>query len=78
MPEFLAEGVAINNLLFPDRVVIGTPTDQNGQETFELIKGLYSNFDTKFIHVRTASSELGKLFANAMLAQRISSINAMT
>jgi len=68
MPEFLAEGVAINNLLFPDRVVIGTPTDSNGEQTFELIKGLYSNFDTKFIHVRTASSELGKLFANAMLA----------
>lgn len=46
MPEFLAEGVAINNLLFPDRVVVGTPTDQNGMETFELIKGLYSNFNT--------------------------------
>eukprot|EP00347_Sterkiella_histriomuscorum_P009440 403341205 len=78
MPEFLAEGVAINNLLNPDRVVIGTPTDLNGKETFELIKGLYSNFQTSFIHVRTASSELGKLFANAMLAQRISSINSMT
>lgn len=78
MPEFLAEGVAINNLLFPDRIVIGTPTDLNGKETFNLIEGLYTNFNTKFIHVRTASSELGKLFANAMLAQRISSINSMT
>lgn len=46
MPEFLAEGVAINNLLFPDRIVIGTPTNDNGMETFELIKGLYSNFNT--------------------------------
>ncbi|CDW90032.1 udp-glucose 6-dehydrogenase-like [Stylonychia lemnae] len=78
MPEFLAEGVAIQNLLFPDRVVIGTPTDKNGMEAFEVIKGLYTNFDTNFIHVRTASSELGKLFANAMLAQRISSINSMS
>ena len=78
MPEFLAEGVAIQNLLFPDRIVIGTPTDQNGNETFEVIKGLYTNFNTKFINVRTASSELGKLFANAMLAQRISSINSMS
>lgn len=78
MPEFLAEGVAINNLLYPDRIVVGTPTDANGEETFEILKGLYSNFKTQFVHVRTASSELGKLFANAMLAQRISSINSMT
>ncbi|CDW82077.1 uridine diphosphate glucose dehydrogenase [Stylonychia lemnae] len=78
MPEFLAEGVAIQNLLFPDRIVVGTPTDKNGMETFEVIKGIYSNFQTKFIHVKTASSELGKLFANAMLAQRISSINSMS
>ena len=43
-----------------------------------MIKDLYKNFDTSFIHVRTASSELGKLLANAMLAQRISSINSIT
>lgn len=78
MPEFLAEGCAIQNLLYPDRVVIGTTTDQNGKDAFELLKGLYTNFDTQFVHVKTASSELGKLFANAMLAQRISSINSMT
>ncbi len=78
MPEFLAEGCAIANLLNPDRVVIGTTLDQNGRDAFDLLKGLYSNFETKFVHVKTASSELGKLFANAMLAQRISSINAMS
>lgn len=78
MPEFLAEGTAINNLLFPDRVVVGTTDDQNGRDAFELVKKQYSNFETKFVHVKTASSELGKLFANAMLAQRISSINAMS
>lgn len=78
MPEFLAEGCAIQNLLFPDRVVIGTTTNQNGRDAFDLIQGLYTNFDTKFVHVNTTSSEMGKLFANAMLAQRISSINAMS
>ena len=78
MPEFLAEGTAINDLLRPNRIVVGTPTDNNGMETFEILKSMYSNFDTQFVHVKTASSELGKLFANAMLAQRISSINSMT
>lgn len=46
MPEFLAEGCAIQNLLYPDRVVIGTTTDQNGKDAFELLKGLYTNFKT--------------------------------
>jgi len=78
MPEFLAEGCAIQNLLFPDRIVVGTPTDKNGHDAFELVKGLYTNFDTKFVNVQTTSSEMGKLFANAMLAQRISSINSMS
>ena len=78
MPEFLAEGSAIQNLLFPDRVVVGTADSQTGRDAFELLRAQYSNFSTRFIHVRTASSELGKLFANAMLAQRISSINSMT
>ena len=78
MPEFLAEGCAIKNLLFPDRIVVGTTTDQNGRDAFEVLKGLYTNFNTQFVHVKTTSSEMGKLFANAMLAQRISSINAMS
>jgi UDPglucose 6-dehydrogenase len=79
MPEFLAEGVAIHNLLHPDRIVIGTPQNENGINSFNLCASLYKSIeDTKVINVRQASSELGKLFSNAMLAQRISSINSVS
>ena len=64
MPEFLAEGSAIRDLVKPQRVVIGTDDDH----AFELMKMLSP---TKCPIVRansTSSSELGKLMANAMLA----------
>ena len=41
MPEFLAEGIAVKNLLKPDRVVVGTPPNKNGEDAFELLKALY-------------------------------------
>ena len=77
MPEFLAEGQAIYNLLNPDRIVIGTPDTDLGQSAFKLLESLYSD-DCKIINARNASAELGKLMSNAMLAQRISSINSIT
>jgi UDP-glucose 6-dehydrogenase len=42
-PEFLAEGTAIHNLVNPDRVIIGTPTNLNGRETYELLGNFYKN-----------------------------------
>lgn len=79
MPEFLAEGVAIHNLLHPDRIVIGTPQNENGENSFKLLANLYTSIEnTQIINVRQASSELGKLFSNAMLAQRISSVNSLS
>ena len=78
MPEFLAEGQAIANLMKPDRVVIGTPDTQRGNESFEILKELYDHGHGKIINTRAASAELGKLMSNAMLAQRISSINSIT
>jgi UDPglucose 6-dehydrogenase len=76
MPEFLAEGQAINNLLKPDRIVIGTPASAKGDLAFSLLESLFKS--CKIINTRNASAELGKLMANAMLAQRISSINSIT
>lgn len=60
-------------------MVIGTPQDHpNGEIAFSVIKKLYEAFPTTLLHTHTSSSELGKLFSNAMLAQRISSINSLS
>ncbi|HEU0135860.1 MAG TPA: UDP-glucose 6-dehydrogenase [Flavobacterium sp.] len=80
-PEFLAEGTAIADLLEPDRVLIGG--DDSTPEGLEAIKSLvevYSKWvDTdKILTTNVWSSELSKLTANAFLAQRVSSINAMS
>lgn len=78
-PEFLAEGCAIRNLTRPDRIVIGTPTNHpNGPLAFKIMQSLYKAFPCPLLHTHTSSSELGKLFSNAMLAQRISSINSLS
>ena len=75
-PEFLSEGNAINDLQYPDRVLIG------GEDDFaiESLANLYSNWipEEKIIRTNLWSSELSKLTANAFLAQRISSINAIS
>jgi UDPglucose 6-dehydrogenase len=72
MPEFLAEGQAIDNLTKPERIVIGTADTPQGYQVFEQLKGLFqtsiSQFGSKVIHTCQASSELGKLTSNAMLA----------
>jgi len=79
-PEFLAEGTAIKDLLNPDRVLIGGEQTHKGQEAIDALSSVYENWISKdkIIKVNTWSSELSKLAANAFLAQRISSINAMS
>jgi len=75
-PEFLAEGTAINDLLNPDRVLIGG----NDESAIKSLVEVYANWvDTsRIITTNTWSSELSKLTANAFLAQRVSSINAIS
>lgn len=79
-PEFLAEGTAIRDLEFPDRVLIGGDETESGQEAIAALSHLYQNWISpeKIITMNTWSSELSKLAANAFLAQRISSINAIS
>lgn len=99
----MAEGTAIDNLLYPDRVLIGGPTDDEGQDAVKQLSWVYSHWipENKIITMNTWSSELSKLAstfsfcsadgdsdiellilfwkaANAFLAQRISSINAIS
>ena len=75
-PEFLAEGTAVNDLVNPDRVLIGGE-DKNA---IEVLSKIYRNWvpSQKILTTNLWSSELSKLTANAFLAQRISSINAMS
>jgi UDPglucose 6-dehydrogenase len=79
-PEFLAEGTAIKNLLHPDRILIGSLDTEAGYAAAESLVDVYANWipREKLITMNLWSSELSKLAANAMLAQRISSINALS
>ena len=79
-PEFLAEGTAISDLENPDRILIGGDPTEGGKEAIEKIVDLYAQWVNreKIITTNLWSSELSKLTANAFLAQRISSINAIS
>ena len=79
-PEFLAEGTAIEDLMNPDRILIGGEQNESGRKAAETIAELYSHWVPKdrLLLTNVWSSELSKLVANAMLAQRISSINGIS
>lgn len=75
-PEFLAEGTAIEDLLDPDRVLIGG----ENPEAIEALVSVYAHWvdRSRILTTNLWSSELSKLTANAFLAQRVSSINAIS
>jgi len=79
-PEFLAEGTAVTDLLNPDRILIGGDNTPEGQDAINALVDVYANWvnKDKILTTNVWSSELSKLTANAFLAQRISSINAMS
>jgi len=79
-PEFLAEGTAVADLHNPDRVLIGGDTTPEGQKAIQALVDVYANWVPKerILTTNVWSSELSKLTANAFLAQRVSSINAMS
>ena len=74
-PEFLAEGTAIQDLLHPDRVLIGG----ENEIAINSLANIYKKWvpENKILITNIWSSELAKLTANAFLAQRISSINSI-
>lgn len=80
-PEFLAEGTAVTDLHKPDRVLIGGDLDtEKGREAIQALVDVYAHWVTpdNILTTNVWSSELSKLTANAFLAQRVSSINAMS
>lgn len=79
-PEFLAEGTAIQDLLNPDRVLIGSHQTESGLAACKQVVDIYANWVSRdrILTTNLWSSELTKLTANAFLAQRISSINSIS
>ncbi|CAM2831209.1 UDP-glucose 6-dehydrogenase [Rariglobus hedericola] len=79
-PEFLAEGTAVPDLFNPDRVLIGGERTPEGDAAVETLVSVYARWvpRERIITTNLWSSELSKLVANAFLAQRISSINAIS
>lgn len=79
-PEFLAEGTAVADLNNPDRVLIGGEQTPAGDKAVETLVSVYARWvpRDRILTTNVWSSELSKLTANAFLAQRISSINAIS
>ncbi|MDA8131475.1 MAG: nucleotide sugar dehydrogenase [Elusimicrobia bacterium] len=79
-PEFLAEGSAISDLENPDRVLIGGHQTPRGKAAIKALAEVYAAWVPKerILTTNLWSAELSKLAANAMLAQRISSVNSLS
>ncbi|CAD6205815.1 unnamed protein product [Miscanthus lutarioriparius] len=79
-PEFLAEGTAVKDLFAPDRVLIGGRETPEGRAAVAKLRDVYAQWvpPDRIITTNLWSAELSKLAANAFLAQRISSVNAIS
>ena len=79
-PEFLAEGTAVDDLENPSRVLLGGMQTPEGLAAMEVLVGVYAHWipRERILTTNLWSSELSKLVANAMLAQRVSSINSIS
>tara|TARA_E500000178_G_C17031763_1_gene760983 strand:+ start:578 stop:1954 length:1377 start_codon:yes stop_codon:yes gene_type:complete len=79
-PEFLAEGTAIQDLFKSDRILIGGELSEEGKIAVNSLAKIYERWihKDKILKLNIWSSELSKLVSNAMLAQRISSINSIS
>ena len=79
-PEFLAGGTAIKDLSAPDRILVGGPQNAEGLDAIQALFDIYANWvpPSQILTTNLWSSELSKLVANAFLAQRVSSINAIS
>lgn len=79
-PEFLAEGTAMSDLQNPDRVLVGCLQTPEGIAAQQKLVDVYAHWvpRERIITMNLWSSELSKLAANALLAQRISSVNALS
>ncbi|KAJ5466647.1 UDP-glucose 6-dehydrogenase [Penicillium diatomitis] len=79
-PEFLAAGTAVQDLICPDRIIIGSAPTPDGLAAAQALAEVYASWieRSRIITTNVWSSELAKLVANSMLAQRLSSINSIS
>ena len=79
-PEFLAEGTAVSDLESPDRVLVGGDATPSGRAAVNALVDVYARWvpRERIVTTNLWSSELSKLVSNALLAQRISSVNALS
>ena len=70
-PEFLREGAAIDDFMKPDRVVIGSLNDRDG----DLVEKIYHNFKAPVLRVGLKTAEMIKYTSNSLLATKVSFIN---
>lgn len=79
-PEFLAEGTAVADLANPDRVLIGGDNTSSGEIAVRRLADVYARWvpRERILTTNVWSSELSKLVSNALLAQRVSSANAVS
>lgn len=76
----MAAGTAVNDLLYPDRILIGSAPTESGKLAAQALVNVYAAWvpRERILTTNVWSSELAKLVANSMLAQRISSINSIS
>ena len=77
-PEFLKEGGAINDFMYPDRIVIGVrPGHERARRLMERVYHPLNLSSTKIVWMNPESAEVTKYAANTMLAMRISFMNEL-
>lgn len=77
-PEFLKEGGAVNDFMYPDRIVVGVrESDDRARRQMERVYHPLNLSNTKIVWMNPESAEVTKYAANTMLAMRISFMNEL-
>ena len=77
-PEFLREGMAVQDTMMPDRIVVGLNDDEHAKETIEELYRPITRVGKPIVFMKRESAEIVKYASNAFLATKISFINMLT